>query len=155
MIDKIRTWAWQLKKVSKPATFSNIVEYNLPHRIRRSAYTGWVNGFGLAAIQIGVPIRYAWFTLHGKEYELINPKILDHFGTQTVSESCLSIPNKIFTVDRYYEIEYESLGRKFKAKGIKAQIIQHEIDHMDGILLKGKYETLSKPSSSLGRSSKD
>jgi len=137
MSDKILTIKDELKKlreVSKKTTLEEIERLDLKNRLREANDTAWTKGCGLASIQIGIPLRYAWFTYDGKEYELINPEIIMGLGKIKYEEGCLSIPDKYTGVERYYEIEYFSNGKKKRAKGHKAHIIQHEIDHMNGIL---------------------
>jgi len=104
--------------------------------LRKSNRTAWTEGCGLAAIQIGVPVRFAWFVFQGKEEILMNPEIIRKKGFRThKDESCLSIPDLWIDTGRFHYIEYRSDGRLRKAHNLKAIIIQHEIDHMDGVLI--------------------
>ena len=124
-----------LRTVSRATTKEEVLELDLKNRIKASLPTAWTKGFGLAAIQINVPLRYAWFWYRGKEFELINPEIIKKKGDQTIyREGCLSIPQKFVNTTRAQRIEYLNNGKKEKAKGIRAAIIQHEIDHMNGFL---------------------
>lgn len=137
MNDKILTLPKDIKKlrvVSKETTLEEIESLDLKNRLIEANKSAWTPGCGLASIQIGVPVRYAWFIYNNTEYELINPKISMGIGKIKYTEGCLSIPKKTTQVERYYEIEYYSNGKKKRAKSVKAQIIQHEIEHMDGIL---------------------
>ena len=98
---------------------------------------------GLAAPQIGhsLQIIAVKFDLKKKPIILINPKITKVFRRKTImEESCMSLPGISVPVERSYKIIAEALnseGRpvKIKAKGILARIIQHEIDHLNGILI--------------------
>lgn len=98
------------------------------------------NGVGLAAVQVGVLKRV--IVIH-TDYEkeepiiLINPKILKQKGAQTVEEGCLSFPNKFAKVVRPEEVTVEGLDRngnkiKITGKGLLAQAISHEVDHLNG-----------------------
>lgn len=98
-------------------------------------------GIGLAASQVGVLYRVITINIEEVERFLINPEILssssDH---QREEEGCLSIPDKWFDVNRSYEIEVKARnpeGKKlhFKASGLNARVLQHEIDHLNGILI--------------------
>lgn len=98
------------------------------------------NGVGLAANQIGKEISI-FVAYDGKKfYEFINPQIVKFIGKPIeLEEGCLSIPGVWGMIKRYPEIivEYKNLRnktKKIKVKGILAQIIQHEVDHLNGIL---------------------
>jgi peptide deformylase len=100
-------------------------------------------GVGLAANQIGVAQRVAVVDTGDEDpppLALINPVILDRGDElETAEEGCLSIPDIFGDVERPAHIVLEALdrdGKKFRveAHGYKARAIQHEIDHLDGIL---------------------
>ncbi len=134
-MDKIATDREVLLTISQPTTKEEVERLDLRNRIKEAIKKAWCPGYGLAAIQIDVPVRYAWFNYLGKEYELLNPKIIKTKGEQTIyREGCLSIPNNFINTTRPQWIEYISNGKKHRAKGLKAAIISHETDHMDGIL---------------------
>ena len=124
----------KLKVKSKDTNWDEVSELDLINKLKEANLTAWTKGCGLAAIQIGVPVRFAWFKYNGADYYLLNPEIVIAIGRYEHKEGCLSIPNRWIGVVRSYEIEYISDGKKKKAKGLKACIIQHEIDHMNGIL---------------------
>tara|TARA_B100001063_G_scaffold242627_1_gene271632 strand:- start:1441 stop:1959 length:519 start_codon:yes stop_codon:yes gene_type:complete len=103
------------------------------------------NGIGLAAIQIGIPKRIIVMDL-SKEKEKKNPKYFvnpiiknkDQLKN-TYEEGCLSVPNQFAEIDRPSKCEVEYLdynGEKkiLKAEGLLATCIQHEMDHLEGIL---------------------
>lgn len=133
-VGKIVTNLSILRQKSLPISEHQIVDLKLHKRLRATNTTAWTKGCGLAAIQIGIPLRYAWFTHNGKEYELVNPVILKTWGEAEESEGCLSIVGKQTKVKRAVTIEYLSRGKKYTVSGFIARVIQHEIDHMDGIL---------------------
>jgi peptide deformylase len=96
-------------------------------------------GVGLAANQVGVAKRVAVVDADGDRFVMINPTIVETEGRATAEEGCLSIPEIYGDVTRPDRVVIEALGldgnvyRK-DAIGLKARAIQHEIDHLDGIL---------------------
>lgn len=100
-------------------------------------------GVGLAANQVGVAQRVAVVDV-GEEFGpplvLINPRIVEVGDeTETAEEGCLSIPDIFSDVDRAHTIVLEALDRdgqpyRITVTGFKARAVQHEIDHLDGIL---------------------
>jgi len=97
------------------------------------------NGVGLAAPQVGVLKRIIVIDLYDDKgvIVLINPVILKEKGLQIVEEGCLSFPNKFAKVERPEQITVEGLnvnGEKVKitGKGLLAQALAHEIDHLNG-----------------------
>lgn len=124
-----------LHQVSKVTTKEEVDNLNLIAKLREANALAWTEGAGLASIQIGVPLRFAWFINNEREYTLLNPKIITRFGSNIEEEGCLSIPNMWIKIKRAYEIEYVTDGKPKRAEGFKARLIQHEIDHMNGILI--------------------
>ena len=98
------------------------------------------NGIGLAAPQIGVAKRVIAVEMKDGPYILINPKITKYsLEKEKAEEGCLSVPKRYGDVERSECIEYQGLlpnGNEVseKAEGLFARVIQHEIDHLDGIL---------------------
>jgi len=124
-----------LRQFSKETTMAEVKELRLRKRLQKANKTAWTKGAGLAAIQIGVPLRFAWLTVNGRDEILLNPEIVAEAGLRTFkNEACLSIPNSYVDTLRYHYIEYISEGKLKKAMNFKAVLIQHEIDHMNGVL---------------------
>ncbi len=103
------------------------------------------NGVGLAAPQVGKSIRLIVVSYEGKDYIFINPEIIKKEGEDIDIEGCLSIPGIEVPVRRAEKIllRYNNLKGKtlsIEVSGILARIIQHEIDHLDGILIVDKIE---------------
>lgn len=99
------------------------------------------DGVGLSAIQIGIPVRLIVADIgEGKEV-YINPKIERIGGIQkVVDEGCLSFPGVYEKVKRFYKItisykDIDGNDKTLNARGLRAQMLQHEIEHLDGILL--------------------
>ena len=111
------------------------------------------NGVGLAAPQIGILKRVLVIDTgeEGEKLEMINPTITKLEQEVILSEGCLSFPNVFGNVRRYNYTEAEYMtkdGEKktIKAEGLLAQAIQHEIDHLNGVLfidqvIDGKFYT--------------
>ena len=101
------------------------------------------NGAGLAAPQIGVPIRVVVIDVDEGFDELINPVIVSAKGEQVGPEGCLSVKGKQGTVRRPYKVKAEyrdRYGKKHKltAEGFFARAVCHELDHLDGVLYTDK-----------------
>ncbi len=97
------------------------------------------NGAGLAAPQVGVPLRAVVVDVEEGFFEMINPVILSSKGEQSGPEGCLSVKGKQGTVTRPYRVKAEyrdRFGRKHKltAEGFFARAVCHELDHLDGII---------------------
>ncbi|MFW6281000.1 MAG: peptide deformylase [Halanaerobium sp.] len=98
------------------------------------------DGVGLAAPQVGILKRIAVVDIReGNKIVLINPEIIEEEGKTIREEGCLSIPDETGDVIRSEKIKVRSLDRKaneieFEAEGLEARAIQHEIDHLNGIL---------------------
>lgn len=103
-----------------------------------------LNGKGLAAPQVGHNIRLFVMNYEGKPMAFFNPLINNH-GRDIINsnEGCLSIPNQKFDVERYRIINIiftDICGKQhsIKMRNFNAYCVQHEIDHLDGILINGR-----------------
>jgi len=98
------------------------------------------NGVGLAATQIGVPLRVAVVEPRdGQLIVLINPEIVKTSGQRRVEEACLSVPGYWGELTRSEVVVVRALdrnGREFRVRGtgLLAQALEHEIDHLNGVL---------------------
>ncbi len=97
------------------------------------------HGIGLAANQVGVARRVAVVDVDEDRFEMIDPVILEAEGRAAAEEGCLSIPEIYGDVSRPERVVVEATDRhgtryRKEAIGLKARAIQHEIDHLDGIL---------------------
>lgn len=97
------------------------------------------NGIGLAAPQIGVSKRVVVVDVGEGLLEFINPLIVERNGEDIETEGCLSIPGVTGDVVRAAEVRVQGLDRQGKpvdirAEGMLARALQHEIDHLEGIL---------------------
>ena len=132
-----------LRQVSKPVEIVGNDEKQLMKDMLETMYDA--NGIGLAAIQIGVPKRIIVMDISRNDEEkspmyFVNPVIKHHDKLKaTYEEGCLSVPNQFAEIDRPSKCEVEYLdydGNKktLKAEGLLATCIQHEMDHLEGIL---------------------
>lgn len=98
------------------------------------------NGVGLAAPQVGISQRIAVLDVGEGPVVLVNPVIKNGEGEEIDVEGCLSIPERWVYVKRYESVEVTALNEKGKpirieADGLFARAVQHELDHLDGILI--------------------
>ncbi|EFU74428.1 peptide deformylase [Enterococcus italicus] len=102
------------------------------------------DGVGIAAPQIGKNLQMAVVEVDENDrFDLINPQIIDRKGKSVFVEGCLSIPHVFGTVERAEEITvryYDREGDEMEvtAYGYLARAIQHEIDHLNGVLFTDK-----------------
>ena len=151
----------RLKQISKP-----VEEFDSElHTLLDDMYDTMVakNGVGLAAIQIGVPLRVLIINKpldvdsddpkvqQPKEntLEVINPKILEAEGSTKYQEGCLSVPGYYEDVNRYkrVKVEYQDrYGKKFiiEDDDFLAIALQHEMDHLDGKLFIEKLSIIKR-----------
>lgn len=111
-------------------------------------------GIGLAANQVGKPIRLIVFDVTPKDQDrnpsvLINPEIVESEGEQTLEEGCLSVPDYYSDVKRSARVIVRGLDAEGKpmevcGEGILATVLQHEIDHLDGILFIERISALKR-----------
>ena len=97
-------------------------------------------GAGLAAPQVGVLKRIIVFDIGQGPEVYINPKILKKQGRAKSLEGCLSLPKVSLEIKRASKIRVEALNKKgekkiFKAEGLRAFVLQHETDHLNGVLI--------------------
>ena len=132
-----------LRQLSKPVENVGKDEQELMKDMLDTMYEA--NGIGLAAIQIGVPKRIIVMDISKDEENkkpkyFVNPIIKNkNSKKETYEEGCLSVPNQFAEIDRPSKCEVEYLdynGEKhlLKADGLLATCIQHEMDHLEGIL---------------------
>ncbi len=107
-------------------------------------------GVGLAANQVGVPLRIVVIQLPDEDVLiLVNPEIIEKKGERLVVEGCLSIPGYQAEIKRADSVKIRARNREGKpfrltARELKAQALEHEIDHLNGILYIDYLEDLSQ-----------
>ena len=133
----------KLRQVSKPDEKVGKEEQQLMDDMLETMYAA--NGIGLAAIQIGIPKRIIVMDISKDEKKkepryFINPVIKNKDSLKsTYEEGCLSVPNQFAEIERPKKCNVEYLDyygkKKFLiAEGLLATCIQHEMDHLEGIL---------------------
>ena len=106
-------------------------------------------GVGLAANQVGIARRIAVVDADGDRFAMIDPVIVETEGVATAEEGCLSIPEIYADVTRPERVVIEAFDRegdryRREATGLKARAIQHEIDHLDGVLFTDRLSALKR-----------
>ena len=132
-----------LRQISQPIEKVGEPERELMNDMLETMYAA--NGIGLAAIQIGVPKRIIVMDLSKEENKklpmyFVNPVIAEKNNEKTTyEEGCLSVPNQFAEIQRSSKCEVEYLDfngdkQNLEAEGLLATCIQHEMDHLEGIL---------------------
>lgn len=103
------------------------------------------NGIGLASTQLGEMIRVIVWKTDTHSGALVNPELTLGEEQEILQEGCLSVPGMAADVKRSTRVEargYDETGRrvKFKAHGLIARVLQHEVDHLDGVLFLDRCE---------------
>ena len=132
-----------LRQISKPVSSVGKEEQRLMDDMVETMYNA--KGIGLAAIQVGVPKRIIVMDISREENKkeplyFVNPIIKNkNSDLSTYEEGCLSVPNQFAEIDRPKTCEIEYLNyynekKYIRAEGLLATCIQHEMDHLEGIL---------------------
>ena len=131
-----------LRQISKPVEIVGKEEQMLMKDMLDTMYDA--NGIGLAAIQIGIPKRIIVMDISKDEKKepryFVNPVILNKDRIKnTHEEGCLSVPEQFAEIDRPSKcdvayLDYNGKKQLLKADGLLATCIQHEMDHLEGIL---------------------
>ncbi|AFS47991.1 peptide deformylase [alpha proteobacterium HIMB5] len=142
-----------LRQISQPVESVGKEEQLLMDDMLETMYSA--NGIGLAAIQVGIPKRIIVMDLSKDENKkepmyFVNPVIKNKNPVKsTYEEGCLSVPNQFAEIDRPSKCDIEFLnynGNKqtISAEGLFATCIQHEMDHLEGILFIDHLSKLKK-----------
>jgi peptide deformylase len=138
---KLRKKSKPVKKIDKGITqlAGEMVKFLLaPH--------GDSTPVGLSAVQLGELVRMVVFKRNPDSTEqkdiqvIINPEVTRERGYHLVREGCLSIPGKVFLLQRAKVVKIRGLDltgtqRTFRGQGLLAQVFQHEMNHLDGVLI--------------------
>jgi peptide deformylase len=104
------------------------------------------NGLGLAAPQVGKNLRICVIEIENELFVLINPEIKTFSKEKIPSEEgCLSFPNKFLNLQRHKRVKVKAIdlngkNQIIRARGLLARAIQHEMDHLNGILIVDRVE---------------
>jgi peptide deformylase len=111
-------------------------------------------GVGLAAPQVGVPLRLIVLSIPNEDgtrwkCAIVNPELVSKNGKMTSEEGCLSIPGIYEEISRAEEVEVKGLdleGKEIrvKGKGLLAKAVQHELDHIDGVLIVDRLSAIKR-----------
>ena len=133
-----------LKRISTPTLITEGVR-DLVRDMKETMLS--LNGIGLAAPQVGVNLRVIVIQtvvigkLSSPVQEMINPVITSYSSEDVeIEEGCLSIPGEYLRIKRPHRIhvKFQDLSGKYKKwnlKGLEARVVQHELDHLNGILM--------------------
>ncbi|HAT72169.1 MAG TPA: peptide deformylase [Elusimicrobia bacterium] len=143
-----------LEKKTRKVDFSEIKK-DLPVLIADMFDTmDAVGGAGLAANQIGVDLRLAVIKIQREGEEplsivIINPEIVERSGSMNEEEGCLSFPGLFAKVKRAAKVKVRALNEKglpieINAEGLFARALQHELDHLDGIVFIDRLPLMSR-----------
>lgn len=126
-----------LRKEAKPVKSVNGSVQTLLDEMAKIMYQE--SGVGLAAPQVGISKRLIVVDVGDGLLSLVNPELVSASGSQLGMEACLSIPDVVGEVQRYATIRVTGLDRNghrvwIDAEGLLGRCLQHEIDHLDGIL---------------------
>ena len=107
------------------------------------------HGIGLAAIQIGIPKRVIVVDVGEGLVVLVNPTICEREGEVQMEEGCLCLPGVLVDVTRSEKVTVKGFDERgeevtFDAEGLFARALQHEIEHLDGILIVDKVSKIKR-----------
>lgn len=136
-----------LKQKAKPIGDISDRVLMLLDNLRDTLYAA--NGVGLAAPQIGIPKRAIVVDAGTGLYELVNPVILEGEGEESSIEGCLSVPGLNGMVKRKARVVVKGINREgeeitVQGEGLLARALQHEIDHLEGVLFLDRADWVAK-----------
>ncbi len=139
------------KRVKKVQDITPEIE-NILNDMAETMY--YSNGIGLAASQVGIDMRLVTIDISTEErkselLKMINPEIIEGDGELIMEEGCLSIPEIRDEVKRYKRVKFRYLDNngvehQLEDDGLLARVVQHEIDHLDGIVFIDRLSALKK-----------
>ena len=131
----------QLRKKSREISLNEAHELSIFVKLDNALKLSYRSGVGLAAIQIGMPVKVIIIRHAKTSINMLNPIILERIGKIRIQEECLSLPNVTVNTERAEQVTVRWLDYDTKAErtavfyGFEAVIVQHEVDHLDGILI--------------------
>jgi peptide deformylase len=126
-----------LRQKSRPINNFGIELRQLAQEMLDTMYQA--QGVGLAAPQVGITEQLIVLAIEGVPMTIINPQIIAQSGAVTIVEGCLSVPgrNEPITRPEQIKVVYQNLAGKevvTECDGLLARVIQHEVDHLQGVL---------------------
>lgn len=127
-----------LRSVCEPVTTFDRSVRDLVKALHHLMRAG-VGRAGLAAPQIGVPLRVVAFDVDGRAGHLVNPRLEPSERLVTADEACLSAPGLWFPLERSFSVvargrDMFGKPQTVRAIGTLARVLQHDVDHLDGVL---------------------
>ena len=98
-------------------------------------------GRGISAVQIGVPVRAIYIEFEGRAYNLVNPEFLGKSAELfSLWDDCFSFPHLVVRLERSVQVRLRyqdetGAAHELAAEGSFSELLQHEMDHLDGILI--------------------
>jgi peptide deformylase len=147
---EIVIWPWDkvLTTPAKPVTEFGPALDKLLEEMKEAMIEA--EGVGIAAPQIGVPLRVSWVAPEERElFEIVNPEILETSEPCELREGCLSVPGEFEVTPRFRKVRVKYQDRTGKehqlvAEDRLAHILQHEIDHLNGTVFVLKLSSLKR-----------
>lgn len=130
-----------LRKIAKPVKKVGPAVRSLLKDMAETMYAA--NGAGLAAPQVGIAKRMIVVDAGDGLIELVNPELIRAEGQEIGAEGCLSIPGLVGEVERFAKVtvtclDHDGRRRWIEGEGLLARVLQHEIDHLNGVLFTDK-----------------
>jgi len=135
------------RKAKRVSTIDNSIQQLIDHMVVTMQQA---KGVGLAAPQVGVSLRVMVLQMPGEEpMAIINPEIVKRSGEREVPEACLSIPGIAGEIKRSVSVTVKGRDRqgktiRLKATDLLAQALEHELDHLNGVLYIDRIESRDK-----------
>ena len=137
------------QKAKRVGGIGNSIQKLIDDMIETMHYTG---GVGLAAPQVGIPLQVVVIELpesQGNVITLLNPELVKSSGEHEVLEGCLSLPGYRGELKRALSVTVKGRDRhgkqiRLKADGLLAHALQHEIDHINGVVYIDRLESRDK-----------
>ena len=135
------------RKAKRVSTIDNSIQQLIEDMVETMQQA---KGVGLAAPQVGVPLRVVVLQMPDEEpITIINPQIVKRSGEREVPEACLSVPGYTGEVKRSVSVTVKGRDRqgrqiRLKATDLMAQALEHELDHLNGVLYIDHLESQDK-----------
>jgi peptide deformylase len=135
------------RKAKRVRTIDDSIQKLIDDMVDTMRDTG---GVGLAAPQVGIPLQVVVIEIPGEDViTLINPELVKSSGEQEMVEGCLSLPGYRGEVKRWEAVTVKGRDRsgkaiRVKADGLLAHVLQHEIDHVNGVVYIDHLESMDK-----------
>ncbi len=136
--------------IRKKSEFVEEVNEEIKQLIKDMTDTMYASsGVGLAAVQIGVLKRVIVVNVGEELITMVNPEILENEGESQMEEGCLCLPGVLIEIKRSEKVKVKGLNDKGEeivvdVEGLLARALQHEVEHLDGILIIDKVSRIKR-----------